>query len=162
MGSLLDERLAEIDERLRSLQSGLEPVDDAPADTGPPEPPRTPLHPVPPPTPLYASASAEAAGSDRQQPAGSERIISQLRELGDAHERLLDLHRDLLSQYAELLAQRAAATASMSVTAGPFADGDAVRAFERGLRGLPGVSATTTREYLAGDRVAFDVRIDAR
>jgi hypothetical protein len=30
------------------------------------------------------------------------------------------------------------------------------------MRGLPGVSATTTREYLAGDRVAFDVRIDAR
>ena len=158
MISLLDERLAEIDERLRSLQSGLEPVSDtsADADAAVPEPP------LPPPTPLHASPPPDAPVSDSQPLAGSERIIAQLQELGDAHERLLDLHRDLLSQYAELLAQRAAASASVSVTAGPFADGDAVRAFESGLRGLPGVSATTAREYLGGDRVAFDVRIDAR
>jgi hypothetical protein len=142
MISLLDERLAEIDERLRSLQAGLEPVGTPAADPGLPEPS------LPPPTALHAPRSTDAPVSDPSPPAGSERIIAQLRELGDAHERLLDLHRDLLSQYA--------------VTAGPFADGDAVRAFERGLRGLPGVSATTTREYLAGDRVAFDVRIDAR
>jgi hypothetical protein len=161
MISLLDERLAEIDERLRSLQSGLAPAGDAPDGSSPPPPPEPPL---PPPTPLRSPALTDAPLSDPQPPLGSERIISQLRELGDAHERLLDLHRDLLSQYAELLAQRAAATATanVSVTAGPFADGDAVRAFERGMRGLPGVSATTTREYLAGDRVAFDVRIDAR
>jgi hypothetical protein len=156
MISLLDERLAEIDERLRSLQAGLEPVGTPAADPGLPEPS------LPPPTALHAPRSTDAPVSDPSPPAGSERIIAQLRELGDAHERLLDLHRDLLSQYAELLAQRATATASVSVTAGPFADGDAVRAFERGLRGLPGVRATTTREYLAGDRVAFDVRIDAR
>jgi hypothetical protein len=159
MFSLLDERLAEIDERLRSLQSGLESAGDAPADSSPPalrEPP------LPPPTPLHSPPLTDAPASDPQPPAGAERIISQLRELGDAHERLLDLHRDLLSQYAELLAQRATASANVSVIAGPFADGDAVRVFERGMRGLPGVSATTTREYLAGDRVAFDVRIDAR
>lgn len=165
MGSILDERLAEIDERLRSLQSGLQSVGDGPED------PTDPSPPLPPPTPLRAAApagvpvaptAADAPVSDSDPPAGTERIISQLRELGDAHERLLGLHRDLLSQYAELLAQRAMTTANVSVTAGPFVDGDAVRAFERGLRGLPGVSATTAREYLAGDRVAFDVRIDVR
>ena len=86
MISLLDERLAEIDERLRSLQSGLEPVGDAPTDTVPTEPP------LPAPTPLRSSPPPDAAVPDSQPPPASERIISQLRELGDAHERLLDLH----------------------------------------------------------------------
>jgi hypothetical protein len=214
--SLLDERLAEIDERLRTLQSGLQPVADAPSDepvpesaaglestpgTGPesasaagpdetdetdetddrstgvlaavaqrlqepPLPRPTPLRAAsaPPPPPPVAPPAPPAAPttpvSDATSP--SERLVSQLRELGEAHERLLALHRDLLYQYAEVLEQRAAQATTVSVTAGPFADGDAVRMFESELRGLPGVSATTTREYLAGDRVAIDVRLTDR
>jgi hypothetical protein len=61
-----------------------------------------------------------------------------------------------------VLEQRAAQSATVSVTAGPFADGEAVSVFESGLRSLPGVSATTTREYLPGDRVAIDVRLADR
>jgi len=69
--SILDARLAEIDRRLRVIQSGLEPVRDAP-DADPPPPTAESLPTPPPPMSLIArrlappphdpvSASAEQA-----------------------------------------------------------------------------------------------------
>ena len=161
--SILDERLAEIDRRLRTIQSGLAPVPDeepaaaeadAPMAGAPmagaepsvagPEPPargREPLHLV---------ESAERADAER---------LDRLAELVEAHERLLELHRELLSQYAEVLERRAGETATVAVTAGPFTSAETVREFERALAALPGVSAVTVREYLGDDRVQVDVRL---
>ena len=144
----LDERLAEIDERLRSLQSGLDADDDAPA--APSEPPAR----APAPTPLRRVPAPDADADAR-----ADRLLTQLYELGDAHERLLELHRELLSQYAELLERHAGETATVPVVAGPFADAAGLRGFEQGLRELPEVSEVTVREFLDGDRVALEVRL---
>jgi hypothetical protein len=165
----LDERLAEIDERLRSLQSGLDAGIDPSAEAHPsaealvpPMPPpahaqRPAFAPVgesPTPTPLRQVPALDADAGAR-----TDRLLTQLHELGDAHERLLELHRQLLSQYAELLERRAGDAAAVPVVAGPFADASALRGFEHGLRGLPGVCEVTIREFLDGDRVALEVRL---
>jgi hypothetical protein len=153
--SILDERLAEIDRRLRTIQSDLVPVPDAaPSDEpiGDESQSKAEPQPVPErePEPLRLVEPAEASGSVR---------AAQLAELLDAHERLLELHRELLSQYAEVLERRAGESAMVAVTAGPFATAGTVREFERALAALPGVSAVTVREYLGDDRVQVDVRL---
>ena len=170
--SAFDERLAEIDRRLRTIQSDLAPVAD------PPPPVR--LRAAPDPAPPVARTSAVGPSAD-QPPAETQppdppspglepseptaSLIAQLRELQVANERLLELHRELLSQYAELLERRAGADAegvAATLTAGPFGHAEAVRAFEHALGALPGVSGVAVREYLAGDRVAIDVRLSPR
>jgi hypothetical protein len=153
--SILDERLAEIDRRLRTIQSDLVPVPDAaPSDEPIGDEPQSKAEPQPvperEPEPLRLVEPAEASGSVR---------AAQLAELLDAHERLLELHRELLSQYAEVLERRAGESAMVAVTAGPFATAGTVREFERALAALPGVSAVTVREYLGDDRVQVDVRL---
>ena len=141
--SILDERLAEIDRRLRTIQSDLAPVPDAEPVDEAPAPDREP-------EPLRLVEPAEPADSRR---------AAQLAELLEAHERLLELHRELLSQYAEVLERRAGESATVSVTAGPFTTAGTVREFERALAALPGVAAVTVREYLGDDRVQVDVRL---
>jgi hypothetical protein len=145
--SILDERLAEIDRRLRTIQSDLAPVPDA-------EPAEEPVDEAPAPDrepeTLRLVEPAEPVGSKR---------AAQLAELLEAHERLLELHRELLSQYAEVLERRAGESATVAVTAGPFTTAGTVREFERALAALPGVTAVTVREYLSDDRVQVDVRL---
>ena len=145
--SILDERLAEIDRRLRTIQSDLAPVPE-------PEPTEEPVAEEPvaerDPEPLRLVEPTEPPDSGR---------AAQLAELLEAHERLLELHRELLSQYAEVLERRADESATVSVTAGPFTTAGTVREFERALASLPGVSAVTVREYLGDDRVQVDVRL---
>jgi hypothetical protein len=145
--SILDERLAEIDRRLRTIQSDLVPVPDAEPTEAPLEEPALERDPEP----LRLVEDAEPDHGHAVQ----------LAELVAAHERLLELHRELLSQYAEVLERRAGESATIAVTAGPFASAGAVRAFERALAGLPGVSAVTVREYVGEDRVQVDVQIAA-
>jgi hypothetical protein len=148
--SILDERLAEIDRRLRTIQSDLVSVPDAePADDVTEEPEPEP-EAVPDRDPLRLVEPAEPAQSGH---------AAQLAELIEAHERLLELHRELLSQYAEVLERRADESATVAVTAGPFATAGTVREFERALASLPGVTAVTVREYLGDDRVQVDVRL---
>ena len=151
--STIDARLAEIDRRLRTIQTGLKPAREGdPAPAPPVEEP-----PLPPPTPLRPGAVVTEHDDDRD---GS--LVDRLQALGEAHERLLELHRELLAQYAEVLERTTAPSASATVTAGPFADAEALRAFEQGLATLPGVTAVTVREYLGPDRVALEVTLAAR
>ncbi len=174
--SLIDARLAEIDRRLRTIQSGLAPADPpAPGGTAPGDPeldleaaPDGDLAavaqalqepPLTPPTPLRPAPEMEI-DDDASDRLAAGTLVDELRELSDAHGRLLELHRELLSQYAEMLERRAAEPATIvAVTAGPFAEAAAVREFEHALAGLPQVAGVTLREYLAGDRVMVDVRL---
>jgi hypothetical protein len=150
--SILDERLAEIDRRLRTIQSDLVSVPDAEPSDEPIDEARQPQpHP-------QRAPEREPEPLRLVEPAGSVRA-AQLAELLEAHERLLELHRELLSQYAEMLERRAGETAMVAVTAGPFSTAGTVREFERALAALPGVSAVTVREYLGDDRVQVDVRL---
>jgi hypothetical protein len=138
--SALDARLAEIDRRLRTIQSGLAPGRDAQRPTtrrhGDSEPPQRP-----------ADGPAEV-----------------LRTLIRDHERLLATARELLASF------EAAGGAPVrppepdlpiSVSAGPFHSTDALRRFERALTALPEVRAVSVREYAGDDRAVVDVHLFA-
>jgi hypothetical protein len=45
------------------------------------------------------------------------------------------------------------------LTAGPFASLEEVRAFERTLRGVPGVAEVSVRGYEGSDRALIEVRL---
>ena len=176
--SILDERLAEIDRRLRTIQSGLVPVpdqapldderslhDDGPLDGEQPIDAGEPIGAGPSAAPVFAGDRPPGRGPEPLhlvapgEPAGPGSPAAQLAELVEAHERLLELHRELLSQYAEVLERRAGESVTVAVTAGPFTNAGSVREFERALATLPGVSTVTVREYLGEDRVQIDVQL---
>jgi hypothetical protein len=135
--SILDARLADIDRRLSSIQTGL-------ADDVPPEPP---LPPAPEPPTLGTSLEAD------------------LRRLAHAHERLLQSTRELLAAYegiASRLRPGSAATPEVRefmVSAGPFADTEALRGFEQTLARIPEVREVAVRGYEGEDRAIVDVQL---
>jgi hypothetical protein len=165
--SILDARLAEIDRRLRMIQSGLEPVGDDQDRFPAPEPPEPPD-----PDPLEAGGR-EAVAPTRLRaaqmappPAGSVDssdvqvavLTARLSELTEAHERLLATSQDLLIEQADMLAR---ATPLVSVTAGPFTDTAALQAFRGALAELPQVRDVTVREYVGSKGAVLDVRLQA-
>ena len=182
--SIIDARLAEIDRRLRTIQSGLAPADSPVPEAGPPEDPGEDRSaeapegeiaqvaqaleepPLPPPTPLRSAPDFDDADPGADGDPGARAVgalVDELRELSGAHERLLELHRELLAQYAEMLERRAGEPATIvAVNAGPFSEAAAVREFEQALSGLGQVAGVTLREYLGGDRVIVDVRLATR
>jgi hypothetical protein len=172
--SILDARLAEIDRRLRMIQSGLAPVDDVPEDPvaeptpavpdslTPPPPMPDLLEPPPPPPSLIARRLAPLPPRDRE--AGRDRddeiavLTARLSELTAAHERLLATTQDLLIEQADLLARAAPA---VSMAAGPFTDTPALHAFQQALSGLPHVREVAVREYVGSEDVILDVHLEA-
>jgi hypothetical protein len=146
--SILDARLAEIDRRLRMIQSGLEPVRDA-AD----EPVASPL-----PTVLRAERTLSPPPPADARDKEIAVLTARLSELTAAHERLLATTQDLLIEQADLLARAAPA---ISVAAGPFTDTPALQGFQRALRGLREVQEVTVREYVGSEGVILDVHLRA-
>jgi hypothetical protein len=139
--SILDARLAEIDRRLRTIQSGLAPGKDA-------------------------GRAARGRRSDSARPAAApvQGPADVLRTLIRDHERLLATARELLTSF------EAAGPAPVrppepdlpiSVSAGPFHSTDALRRFERALAALPEVRAVSLREYAGDDRAVVDVHLFA-
>lgn len=158
--SVLDARLAEIDRRLRSIQTGL--VGGGASDQaalGAPEPELPPRVVVPEPGALGARRAQEGP---RGEPA---ELIVGLRELAGIHERLLDSIRELLSAYEHALSRLPAgepapeSARQVSVSAGPFQSTDALRGFEQALSRLPGVGEVEVRGYVGGDRAVVDVQL---
>ncbi|MDQ6729102.1 MAG: hypothetical protein M3022_02045 [Actinomycetota bacterium] len=185
--STLDARLAEIDRRLRTIQTGL--TDDAGAEPDP----RAGLPPklaVPEPSercgrvtrPITVAPRAPApAALDRAELADEEPalMIAELRGLISDHARLLDAMGELLAAGERLLARADAPApqerrssllptpappapadpAEVTVTAGPFSSLEAVRDFERALELLPHVASVQARGYEGGDRAVVDVHL---
>lgn len=174
--SILDARLAEIDRRLRTIQSGL--AAEAPTSAPPIAEPRTPGSPsAEPGTP--AEAPAAAAGDV----AALAQAVAELRDLTAAHQRQLDAIRPVLSSVADALARPerpgphrpptppaqlhavpapprpSPAPDPIGVAAGPFASPDALRRFERTLSALPEVRQVTVREFVGADRAVLDVHL---
>jgi hypothetical protein len=179
--SILDARLAEIDRRLETIQSGLEP------SAGEPEPePDAAGNPGPasqlaiataaarasaPVAPLesgaaaseHTAAGAVAAAEGSEQPAAAapgtaeDPVAAQLDELIDLQRRLVTL---LSSRPPSATASAPGQHAPVaSVTAGPFASIDALRRFEAALAALPEVSEVVLREYAGEDRAVLDVHL---
>jgi hypothetical protein len=149
--SILDARLAEIDRRLRTIQSGLAPGDDL-ERTGQDE-----AIAAPPSPPALRDELAEAG-----------RLVARLHELTAAHDRLLASSRELLTAFADALAgaqptsadpRRAEPRPAIGLAAGPFADTAALRRFKDALSALPDVRAVAVREYAGTDRVIVDVHL---
>ncbi|HUO70241.1 MAG TPA: hypothetical protein VMU39_05655 [Solirubrobacteraceae bacterium] len=151
----LQTRLSEIDTRLREIQSDLAP-DREPVSTQivTDAPPRAPS--PPPPAPATPSPPPPAPAAPSPQPPTPPSAA-----VAEPQVKLLSSMRELLDAYGLLLAQlRAApAPASVSLSAGPFATTDAVRAFEQALVALPGVSEVAVRGYEGHDRVLVDVHL---
>jgi hypothetical protein len=149
--SILDARLAEIDRRLRTIQTGLEPAAraaQAAQAAQAVQAERVPQAVVPPEAAPVPKRLADAAPSE----AGA--LVAQLRALLDAHERLLASARELTDRR-----EPAAPGPSVSVSAGPFASTDALRRFERALQTLPDVRSAVVREYEGADRAIVDVQL---
>ncbi len=143
--SILDARLAEIDRRLRTIQTGLEPAAQAAqAAQAPPDAPAAVIPPEAAPVPKRLTGDARAL----------DELVGRLTALVEAHERLLTAARELAERR-----EPAESGATVSVSAGPFASTDALRRFERSLQTLPGVRSVTVREYEGADRAIVDVHL---
>ncbi len=140
--SILDARLAEIDRRLRTIQSGLKPAAQAAQAEREARAPVVPPEAAPVPKRLTPDASEVAA------------LVAQLTALVEAHERLLSRAREQADRR-----EPAAAGPSLSVSAGPFASTEALRRFERALQTLPEVRSAVVREYEGADRAIVDVHL---
>jgi len=149
--SILDARLAEIDRRLRTIQSGLAPGPGVQRPAPAPRPgdaPSSRASPASPPAPARA-------------PVGPADV---LRTLIRDHERLLATARELLVSLEATdpgPLRPPEPDLPISVSAGPFRSTDALRRFERALAALPGVREVALREFAGEDRAVVDVHLFA-
>jgi hypothetical protein len=102
-----------------------------------------------------------------------EDLERQLHALADLRDKLLASIRELVDGYQAAAhvqpgtsprpgeGVKDAEAGELTVSAGPFASLDAVRAFERAVSDLPGVRETSVRGYEGSDRAIVDVRLDA-
>jgi hypothetical protein len=148
--SILDARLAEIDRRLRTIQSGLAPAMESTGDVGPTITDRRGPEPVVPPE----AAPIPKRLADAPPASEAAELVAQLRALVEAHERLLASAGDALTARAAPAPEH-----TVGVSAGPFANTQALRRFEQALLALPEVSGVTLREYEGADRVIVDVHL---
>ncbi|HEX8975867.1 MAG TPA: hypothetical protein VF830_04520 [Gemmatimonadales bacterium] len=156
--SILDARLAEIDRRLHSIQAGL--IEDersgrpsrvaVPGDR--PSPPRLVTAP-PPGTPPPGEARSESE------------LLARLRELTAAQERVLASMRQLLGGLEHVAGvpgrpeSGSPAGQPVTISAGPFASTEALRAFRTALEGLPGVRSVELRGFEGADRAILEVHL---
>ncbi len=156
--SILDARLAEIDRRLRMIQSGLEPVraaaDDSVAEPPPAESPPTPMSMIArrlPPPPRSPPVPADRRDEEIAV------LTARLSELTAAHERLLASSQELLAEQADMLAR---ATPAVSLAARPFPHTRALQEFQHAVSRLPQVREVVVREYVGSEGVILDVQLE--
>jgi hypothetical protein len=142
--SILDARLAEIDRRLRTIQSGLAPAVQPDAGRSQDVAPLVPPEAAPVPQ-RVSDAPPERQAAD---------LVAALHALVDAHQRLLASARERLEGRPS-----APAESWVSVSAGPFAGTEALRRFEESLRALPEVREVVVREFEGEDRAIIDVHL---
>ena len=185
--SILDQRLAEIDRRLSRIQVGLtEEVEGAERSlTLAPPLAVSGEHAVSGKLAERGAGEEPPRGDDGDDRDDSSLVTAELRGLVSDQARLLDRLAELVSVGERLLSSAvespagdsarsgsvqapgpvaatppaATAAGALTVTAGPFASLDAVRAFERTLATLPGVASAEVRGYEGGDRAVVDVHL---
>jgi hypothetical protein len=131
--SILDARLAEIDRRLRTIQSGLLLTEDPVTQEGEaPVADRAGAAPasvtsIRDPRMSRAAAAAVPPGPPSRDDdlADAGRLVAQLQELAAAHERLVSSSRELLTGFADALAATGAGTPDPVAGAGPASSASA-------------------------------------
>jgi hypothetical protein len=182
--SIFDARLAEIDRRLSRIQTGLADVqrseaessglaaghaaEPAPGQVAEPapgqvaelaaEPAGDPVRGLPPRVEVPEPGAPVRPAPGTKSSGETAALIAGLRQLSEVHERLLDSMRGLLSAYERTLGQLQGPS-SVSVSAGPLASTQALRAFAETLERLPVVRDVEVRGYEGGDRVIVDVHL---
>ena len=134
-----------------------------------------PRRPVPPP-PLAAAPPPPPPRATPAPPAATDlarHLLASIRELLDGYEQVLvqlrsaDTPRTAPAARAPAPGQPRPPTtargrdADVTVSAGPFASLDALRAFEQSVARLPGVREVAVRGYEGSDRAIIEVRLDA-
>jgi hypothetical protein len=148
--SILDARLAEIDRRLHSIQTGLV-ASEPPSRLPPPiAVPGDGVRASPPPLP---PADAHSAAE----------LLIRLREVTAEQEGVLSSMRQLLGTLQRVAATPSAGPATagspLSVSAGPFASTEALRSFRAALEALPAVKTVELRGFEGGDRAILEVHL---
>jgi hypothetical protein len=160
--SIIDARLAEIDRRLGSIQTGLA-VENDEQSAAPRGSPPLGFEPSPGPDaalpPRVEVEPDEVPSAARQDPAA---LVDELRRLAAAQEQVLESTRELLRAYEAALTHvppPEPAVREFSVSAGPFPSTEALRGFERTLSEIPQVREVAVRGYEGGDRAIVDVHL---
>jgi hypothetical protein len=152
--SILDARLAEIDRRLHSIQTGL--VEEPPPAELPPRV-AVPGDRLGPPAPVTALPAADARAAAQ--------LITWLRELTAAQEGVLASMRQLLGTVQRVTVASAGheetrgTVSPLAVSAGPFASTPALGSFRAALEALPGVRSVELRGFEGGDRAVLEVQL---
>jgi hypothetical protein len=135
-----------MDQMLRDVQSDLAP-DREPRPPLDPEAPEAaiPDPPVPPPQPPVPDPALDAHLQIKTLTELSDHLIASMRELLDGYERVLALPERR--------------SAHVTVSAGPFANIDALHEFEAALSHLRGVRDVVVRGYEGTDRAIIEVRL---
>jgi hypothetical protein len=167
--SILDARLAEIDRRLHSIQTGL--VEDEPRSRRPP-PVAVPgeiRRAAPPPLPpADAHSAAELLIRLREVTAEQEDLLASMRRLLGTLQRVATTPAATTpaattpvaaTPAAHAAAAPAAPGSAVSISAGPFASTDALRAFRGTLETLPGVRRVELRGFEGADRAILEVHL---
>jgi hypothetical protein len=161
--SILDARLAEIDRRLHSIQTGL--VEEDPPAALPPRIAVPGDHPRPAaargsgPSTVSGSGPSAALGPGEAQAAAE--MLSRLCELVATQEGMLASMRELLAaaQRRADAARSPEAASAVGVRAGPFSSTEALRSFRAALEALPGVRAVELRGFEGADRAILDIHL---
>lgn len=150
--SILDARLAEIDDRLRTIQGGL--TDESPA----PEPAAWPVRLASADDVLAEDALADEARGDDvlADDVLADDVLADLRALAATQERLLHSVRELLRAHEPAAAS---ADPGLGLSIGPLRSPEELRAFESALADLPAVDAVQLRGYEGGDRAVLEVQL---
>ena len=156
--SILDARLAEIDRRLHSIQTGL--IEDQPAG----RPARMAVPGDRPSPPRLVSAPPPAGPSPGEARSETD-LLSRLRELTTAQEHVLGSLRQLLGSLQRVAGTPerpptgAPADLPVTISAGPFASTEALRSFRATLEALPGVRGVELRGFEGADRAILEVHL---
>ncbi len=158
----LDTRLAEIDRKLREIQAELVPGREPAPHRGRTGPLATILE--------RARQEPPERGPEHLEQPRTPELTHQIVALTEVHAKILSSMRELLDAYESVLTQMSRSASAPerpdagepTVSAGPFASTEAMRAFERTLAVIPGVREVAVRGYEGEDRAILDVRLSER
>ena len=178
-----DSFLTELDGRLRAIQAELRPGVAVPTlSVRPPEPDESPSEQrrgrTGPLSALLGRARPEPdAGEpspDPGTPSESAELLAQVKALTETQTRLLAASERLLEAFARMLESPPEPAgppglftpttpsphrAGVEIAAGPFADTESLREFERALEQLDAVRRVTVRGFEGSDRAILDVEL---